>query len=134
MPQDWFLTNEMKAEARARVNREAGSRRLLSHAIFTPGYPGWMEQVDHAIRDLKPDSFKGYTIGDNTNKNLSKHPWRMDDDKLVYPFYEKLLKAGYDKCACTRDCSRRRSSSSSRTCSRTPTCATSAERPRTGRR
>jgi uncharacterized protein len=97
IPQDWFLTNEMKAEARARVNKDAGSRRMLSHAIFTPGYPGWMEQVDHAIRDLKPDSFKGYTIGDNTNKNLSKHPWRMDDEKLVYPFYDKLLKAGYDK-------------------------------------
>jgi uncharacterized protein len=95
--QDWFLTNEMKADARARVNKEAGSRRMLSHAIFTPGYPGWLEQVDHAIKDLKPDSFKGYTIGDNTNKNLSKHPWRMDDEKLVYPFYEKLLKAGYDK-------------------------------------
>jgi uncharacterized protein len=95
--EDWFLTNEMKAEARARVNKDAGSRRLLSHAIFTPGYPGWMEQVDHAIKDLKPDSFKGYTIGDNTNKNLSKHAWRMDDEKLVYPFYEKLLKAGYDK-------------------------------------
>jgi predicted TIM-barrel fold metal-dependent hydrolase len=95
--QDWFLTNEMKADARARVNKDAGSRRLLSHAIFTPGYPGWMEQVDHAIKDLKPDSFKGYTIGDNTNKNLSKHPWRMDDEKLVYPFYEKLLKAGHDK-------------------------------------
>ena len=84
VPQDWFLTNEMKAEARARVNKDAGSRRMLSHAIFTPGYPGWLEQVDHAIRDLKPDSFKGYTIGDTTNKNLSKHPWRMDDDKLVY--------------------------------------------------
>ena len=95
--QDWFLTNEMKAEARARVNKEAGSRRMLSHAIFTPGYPGWMEQVDQAIKELKPDSFKGYTIGDNTNKNLSKHPWRMDDDKLVYPFYEKLVKAGHDK-------------------------------------
>jgi uncharacterized protein len=95
--QDWFLTNEMKAEARARVNKDAGSRRMLSHAIFTPGYPGWMEQVDHALKELKPDSFKGYTIGDNTNKNLSKHPWRMDDDKLVYPFYEKLVKAGHDK-------------------------------------
>src|SRR5215475_13282835 len=95
--QDWFLTNEMKAEARARVNKEAGSRRMLSHAIFTPGCPGWMEQVDQAIKELKPDSFKGYTIGDNTNKNLSKHPWRMDDDKLVYPFYEKLVKAGHDK-------------------------------------
>jgi uncharacterized protein len=95
--QDWFLTNEMKAEARARVNKDAGSRRMLSHAIFTPGYPGWMEQVDKAIQELKPDSFKGYTIGDNTNKNLSKHPWRLDDEKLVYPFYEKILKAGYDK-------------------------------------
>ena len=94
--QDWFLTNEMKAAARARVNREAGARRLLSHAIFTPGYPGWMEQVDHAITALQPDSFKGYTIGDNTHKNLSKHPWRMDDETLVYPFYEKLLRAGHD--------------------------------------
>jgi predicted TIM-barrel fold metal-dependent hydrolase len=95
VPGDWFLTNEMKAEARARVNKDAGSRRLLAHAIFTPGYPGWMEQVDRAIQELKPESFKGYTIGDNTNKNLSKHPWRMDDEKLVYPFYERILKAGY---------------------------------------
>ncbi len=94
IPQDWFLTNEMKAETRARVNREAGSRRMLSHAIFTPGQPGWLEAVDHAIRDLKPDSFKGYTIGDNTNKNMSKYPWRLDDEKLVYPFYERALKAG----------------------------------------
>jgi predicted TIM-barrel fold metal-dependent hydrolase len=94
IPQDWFLTNEMKAEARARVNREANSRRMLSHAIFTPGQPGWLEAVDHAIVDLKPDSFKGYTIGDNTNKNISKYPWRLDDEKLVYPFYERALKAG----------------------------------------
>lgn len=69
---------------------------MLSHAIFTPGYPGWMEQVDRALAELKPDSFKGYTIGDNTNKHLSRHPWRMDDEKLVYPFYEKILKAGID--------------------------------------
>src|SRR3989442_13389794 len=53
-----------------------------------------MEAVDHAIKDLKPDSFKGYTIGDNTNKNISKYPWRLDDEKVVYPFYEKALKAG----------------------------------------
>jgi predicted TIM-barrel fold metal-dependent hydrolase len=94
LPEDWFLTNEMKAEARAKVNQEAGTRRMLSHAIFTPGQPGWLEQVDRAIADLKPDSFKGYTIGDNTNKHLSKYPWRMDDEKLVYPFYERCQKAG----------------------------------------
>ncbi len=93
-PRDWFLTNEMKAEARAKVNRMAGSRRMFSHAIFMPGMPGWMDDVDRAIDQLKPDSFKGYTVGDNTNKQLARHPWRMDDEKLLYPFYEKLVKAG----------------------------------------
>ncbi len=94
VPEDWFLTNEMKAQARADVNGLAKSRRMLAHAIFTPGYDGWMEQIDHALKDLKPDSMKGYTIGDNTNKNLSKHPWRLDDEKLVYPAYDKFVKAG----------------------------------------
>ena len=94
IPEDWFLTNEMKALARADVNGLAGTRRMFSHAIFTPGYDGWMEQVEHALKDLKPDSMKGYTIGDNSHKDLSKHPWRMDDEKLVYPAYEKFLKAG----------------------------------------
>jgi predicted TIM-barrel fold metal-dependent hydrolase len=93
-PRDWFLTNEMKAEARAKVNQLTGSRRMFSHAIFMPGMPGWMDSVDQAIAQLKPDSFKGYTVGDNTNKQLAKHPWRMDDEKLLYPFYEKLAKAG----------------------------------------
>jgi len=41
---------------------------------------------------LRPDSFKGYTIGDNTNKHLARHPWHLDDEKLLYPFYEKLVK------------------------------------------
>jgi hypothetical protein len=94
VPADWFLTNEMKAQARASVNAIAGTKRMFSHAIFTPGYDGWMEQVDKAIAELKPDSMKGYTIGDNTNKDMSKHPWRLDDGKLVYPAYEKFLKAG----------------------------------------
>ena len=94
IPQDWFLTNEMKAQARERVNREAGSRRMLSHAIFTPGQPGWLEAVDRAISELKPDSFKGYTIGDNTNKDAGKYPWRMDDEKVAYKAYEKFARAG----------------------------------------
>jgi uncharacterized protein len=94
IPEDWFLTNEMKFEAREKVNKEAGSKRLLSHAIFTPGQPGWLERVDREIEQLKPDSWKGYTVGDNTNKNIGKYPWRLDDEKVMYPFYEKILKAG----------------------------------------
>src|ERR1700720_3119673 len=38
--QDWFLTNEQMADARKRMNDEAGSRRVFCHAIFRPGPPG----------------------------------------------------------------------------------------------
>jgi predicted TIM-barrel fold metal-dependent hydrolase len=91
--QDWFLTNEMMAATREKVNAKAGSKRMFAHAIFTPGQPGWMEALDHAI-SLGPDSFKGYTIGDNTHKASSHYPWRMDDAKLLYPAYQKMLDAG----------------------------------------
>ena len=94
VPADWFLTNQMTAQARARVNELLGARRMLSHAIFTPGQPGWLDEVDRAIAEDRPDSFKGYTIGDNTHKDSSRYPWRMDDEKLVYPFYDKAWKAG----------------------------------------
>src|SRR5262245_13264927 len=90
---DSFLTNEMKADARAKVNKEAGTRRMFSHAIFTPGWQGWLDTFDRENETLKPDACKGYTIGDNTNKHLSKWPFRLDDEKLMYPFYEKLIKA-----------------------------------------
>ena len=74
--------------------------------------PGWMEKVDRDIEVLKPDSFKGYTVGDNTNKQLSRHPWRMDDEKLLYPFYEKLVKAGLVNVCVHKGLFRRRPASS----------------------
>src|SRR5690606_8434337 len=91
-PKYSFLTNEMKHDAREKVNREAGTKRMFSHAIVTPGRDGWLAKVEEEHERLKPDSWKGYTIGDNTNKHLSKWPWRLDDEKLMYPFYERLVK------------------------------------------
>ena len=41
-----FLTNQMKFDAREKVNKEAGTRRMFSHAIFTPGHDGWLEKVE----------------------------------------------------------------------------------------
>src|SRR4030081_3643765 len=35
--QDWFLTNEQMAEARKKINDEAGSLRVVLNPIFTPG-------------------------------------------------------------------------------------------------
>lgn len=91
-PKMWLLSNDQMARTRELINHVAGSRRLLCHAVFTPGTKGWLDVVDHAIDKLKPDSWKGYTVGDPLN--LSQFPWRLDDENLVYPFYEKILKAG----------------------------------------
>ena len=78
--------------AREVINDFAGSRRLLAHTVITPKQPGWMEEVDKAIEVYKPDSWKAYTIGDPLAP--SKFPWRLDDEQVMYPFYEKAVKAG----------------------------------------
>ena len=89
----WFLSNDQMVQARALINDLAGSRRLLCHALFVPGQPRWVEEVDRAISDLKPNGWKGYTIGDPSNP-ASKYPWRLDDEKLLYPVYEKMVRSG----------------------------------------
>jgi uncharacterized protein len=89
-----LLSNDQIAAARASINRIADSRRLLGHAVFTPKKSGWMDQVDRAIAVLKPDSWKGYTIGDPLFPSKQSSFWRLDDEKLMYPFYEKAVKAG----------------------------------------
>jgi predicted TIM-barrel fold metal-dependent hydrolase len=90
----WFLSNDQIAEARRSVNALSGSTRMLSHAVFTPKQPGWMEEVDRAMAVNKPNSWKGYTIGDPLKPQTTQFPWRLDDEKLIYPFYEKIVKAG----------------------------------------
>jgi hypothetical protein len=91
-PKYSFLTNDMKRDAREKVNKESGTRRMFSHAIFTPKWDGWLDKAEEEMERLGPDSWKGYTIGDNTNKHLSKYPFRLDDEKVMYPFYERLVK------------------------------------------
>src|SRR5206468_4255198 len=83
-----LLTNDQIAAARASINKISGSRRLLAHAVFTPKKQGWMEEVDRAITTLKPDSWKGYTIGDPLFPSKLGSYWWLDDDKLMYPFYD----------------------------------------------
>jgi uncharacterized protein len=80
-------------KAAGSVGAEIGTKRLLAHAVFTPGQPDWLDDL-YAALALKPDSMKGYTIGDNTHKSTSRYPWRMDDEKVAYKAYEKFVKAG----------------------------------------
>ena len=89
---DWHLDTDEIAAACAAVNKEAGSLRMLGHAIFAPNQPGWMDEIDRVHEKLKPAAWKGYTMGDPGGP--SKYRWRLDDEKLVYPAYEKMAKAG----------------------------------------
>ncbi|MBZ0154853.1 MAG: amidohydrolase [Alphaproteobacteria bacterium] len=91
-PKKWFIHNDEMAKARETVNRRAGRKVMYSHAVFTPGHPDWMEEVERAIAEYKPDAWKGYTTG--TPFESSKYPWRLDDERLVYPVYERMVKAG----------------------------------------
>ncbi|MBI1398216.1 MAG: amidohydrolase family protein [Betaproteobacteria bacterium] len=92
---NWYLLfNDQLRDARAIVNKVSGSRRLFCHSVITPGQDGWMDEVDKAIEEYRPDSWKGYTIGDPLSPSSKGTAWRLDDEKLVYPFYEKAVKAG----------------------------------------
>jgi len=51
-----------------------------------------MEEMERAIAELKPDSWKGYTMGDPNGP--SAYRWRLDDEKLMYPAYQKMVDAG----------------------------------------
>ena len=96
-PSWWLLFNNQIVDARAAINKVAGTRRMFAHSVFTPGQDGWMDEVDKAIAEYHPDSWKGYTIGDPLSPSTKGTAWRLDDEKLVYPFYEKAMKSGIRK-------------------------------------
>jgi predicted TIM-barrel fold metal-dependent hydrolase len=92
-PSWWLLPNAQIHEVSTMVNKIAGSTRMLGHAVVTPGQPGWMDEVDRALEQYRPQSWKLYTIGDPLSAK-TKFPFWLDDEKLVYPLYEKAVKAG----------------------------------------
>jgi uncharacterized protein len=93
-PKNWFLSNDQIKQASLTVNSIAGTQRLLFHSLVTPKQAGWMEEVDRCIAEVRPTSWKGYTIGDPLAPQTTRYPWRLDDEKLMYPFYDKAVKAG----------------------------------------
>ena len=100
----YFLTNSQMADDRQRINATAGSRRLFSHGIIIPGQPGGLDDIDRQLATTRPDSWKGYTIGDPTAPlrigKISSFPWRMDDEKVAYPVFDKIARSGGSKIIC----------------------------------
>ena len=91
---DWFLTNEQMARGAREGERGGGlAPAVLAHHLHARSArlarASWKP-----VSSSSPKSAKGYTIGDNTHKNLSKYPWRLDDEKVAYKGYELCVKAG----------------------------------------
>lgn len=91
----WMLTNDQMAAARDAVNEVAGGRRLLTHAVITPGHDGWLDEIDRVHAELRPDGWKGYTVGEPFSP--SHRRWRLDDEGLTYPAYDRLVNAGVNR-------------------------------------
>ncbi|HEU5324147.1 MAG TPA: amidohydrolase family protein, partial [Methylomirabilota bacterium] len=91
-PANMALSSDQIVRSRDLINRLAGSRRMLAHGLFWPGFPGYLDEMDRLAQGLRIDSWKGYTVGDPLGP--SKYPWRLDDEKLAYPAYAKARKHG----------------------------------------
>jgi predicted TIM-barrel fold metal-dependent hydrolase len=81
------LDSEQMVETREMLNQAAGSQRMLSHGLADPTDPVWAEDMEYAAESLKVDGWKCYT-GNPVS------PWRMDDEKVAYPFFEKARELG----------------------------------------
>jgi predicted TIM-barrel fold metal-dependent hydrolase len=92
-PKWWLLPNEQIVDTVDAVNKLAGTRRMLGHFVITPNQDGWMDAVDKVLDSPRHHAWKGYTIGDPLSA-ATKYPWRLDDEKMMYPFYEKAVKSG----------------------------------------
>jgi predicted TIM-barrel fold metal-dependent hydrolase len=90
---DWDknpLPPDQMVATRKFVNDLAGSRRVLSHGLLRPnlGAPELVE-MERQIKDLKIDAWKMYT-----GAEIGEKAWRMDDEKVAYPFWEKTKSLG----------------------------------------
>jgi predicted TIM-barrel fold metal-dependent hydrolase len=83
----YVLPADDMVQTRNVVNEAAGSRRMLSHGLGSPSRADWLEEAARQVEELHIDAWKFYT-GDPVK------PWRHDDARLAYPFYEQSLKLG----------------------------------------
>ncbi len=92
-----LLPIEKMVETRDHVNAKAGARRMLSHGLIAPNDPRNLDMMEWQAKDLKVDSWKGYT----SDGISGRYPtggyyggWYLDDPKVAFPVYDKARKLG----------------------------------------
>ncbi|MDP7271799.1 MAG: amidohydrolase family protein [Gammaproteobacteria bacterium] len=87
-PEHYALPAEEMVKTRDMVNAAAGSQRMLSHGLANPVEPSFVpEGMDWQVEELGIDGWKCYT-------GNPSGAWRMDDEAVAYPFFEKSLELG----------------------------------------
>jgi len=86
-PQDYALPAEEMVKTRDSFNAASGSQRMLSHGIAHLRDDNAMDECERQITELRIDGWKFYTGNPLT-------PWRLDDEKICYPFLERSRKLG----------------------------------------
>jgi predicted TIM-barrel fold metal-dependent hydrolase len=72
------------------VNELSGSQRALSHGLIRPNLGlKELDEMERQVKDLKIDAWKMYT-----GAELGEQYWRLDDEKIAYPFWERTKKLG----------------------------------------
>ncbi len=84
------LPPDQMAGTRDYVNKLSGSRRMLSHGLLRPNLgKKELEEMERQVKKLKIEAWKCYT-----GAELGEKAWRMDDEKVAYPCWEKTKKLG----------------------------------------
>ena len=96
------------SQSKKALNETAGCRRVLCQGNCAPNHywdrktnaPDWPKLWDQVEREVKTygiDSWKWYC---HTDPGRSGNGFRMDDEKLAYPFYEKSKELGLKLFSC----------------------------------
>jgi uncharacterized protein len=90
---DWDknpLPPDQMVATRTFVNDLAGSRRVLLHGLLRPNLgAAELEEMERQVKDLKIDAWKMYT-----GAEIGARAWRMDDEQVAYPFWERTKALG----------------------------------------
>src|SRR2546429_4724977 len=82
---------------RDHVNAKAGPRRMLSPGLVAPNDPRNLDMMEWQAKDLKIDSWKGYTADGISGRYPSGGyygGWDLDDVKVAHPVDGKARKSG----------------------------------------
>ncbi len=83
---DVINVDEM-VDARNTVNAMSGSERMICHGPIAPYIPNFLEEAERQALELNIDAWKFYT---GVFEKNGEYQWWMDDEDLIYPFYEKI--------------------------------------------